>query len=67
MAYLGVGDERQARASMAGSLKVASNFSVAGWKRAMATHNPIVAKQRERILDALRRLGAPEGESAVAN
>ena len=67
VAYLGAGDEAQARASMAEYLKAAPNFSIAGWKRAMTSRNPIVAKQRERIVDALRRLGAPEGESAVAN
>jgi DNA-binding winged helix-turn-helix (wHTH) protein/tetratricopeptide (TPR) repeat protein len=67
VAYLGAGDEGQARAGMAEYLKAAPKFSIATWKRTMATRNPIVAKQRERIVDALRRLGAPEGEGTVAN
>ena len=67
VAYLGVGDEGQARATLAEVLKAAPNFSIASWKRALSTRNPIVAKQRERVVDALRRLGVPEDESVLAN
>jgi DNA-binding winged helix-turn-helix (wHTH) protein/tetratricopeptide (TPR) repeat protein len=62
-AYLGIGDEKQARASMAEVLKGRPKFSIAEWKRWVPTPNPIVARQRERILDAWRRLGVPEGEA----
>ena len=61
-AYLGIGDEEIARASMAEFLKGVPKFSVAESKRWVATRNPIVARQRERIWDAWRRLGVPEGE-----
>ena len=60
-AYLGIGEEEQARATMAECLKGAQ-LSIAAWKRWMPTPNPIVAKQRERIVDAWRRLGVPEVE-----
>ena len=66
-AYLGVGDEDQARASMAEFLKGAPNFSLAVWKRWVPNPTPVVARQRERILDAWRRLGIPEVETAVAD
>ena len=61
-AYLGIGDEEKARASMAEFLKGVPKFSVAESKRWVPTRNPIVARQRERIWDAWRRLGVPEGE-----
>ena len=60
VAYLGIGEEGQARASLAEYHKAAPNFSIAAWKRSMPTRNPILAKQRERIIDAWRRLGVPE-------
>ena len=66
-AYLGVGNEDQARASMAEFLKRTSNPSLAAWKRWVPSPTPVVVKQRERILDALRRLGIPEVEPAVAD
>ena len=66
-AYLRIGEEEQARASMAEFLKVAPKFSIAGWKKWVPTPKPTVAKQRERILDAWRRLGVPENEAIMAN
>lgn len=66
-AYFGIGKEEQARASLAEFLKVAPTFSIAAWKRWVPTPNPTVAKQRERFLDAWRRLGVPEDEAAVAS
>jgi DNA-binding winged helix-turn-helix (wHTH) protein/tetratricopeptide (TPR) repeat protein len=60
-AYLGIGDEEQARANMAEFLKMSPRFSIAESRRWVPSPHPVVAKQRERILDALRRLGAPEG------
>jgi DNA-binding winged helix-turn-helix (wHTH) protein/tetratricopeptide (TPR) repeat protein/TolB-like protein len=66
VAYLGIGEEGQARASLAEFLKTAPNISIALWKRWVPAPHPIGAKQRERILDALRRLGVPEDAPAVA-
>ena len=40
-AYLGIGEEEQARASVAEFLKVAPTFSITGWKRWVPTPNPI--------------------------
>ena len=48
-AYLGIGEEGQARASLGEFLKVAPTFSIAAWKKWVPTPNPVVAKQRERI------------------
>jgi hypothetical protein len=67
VAYLGIGEEEQARASLAEFVKVAPSFAIATWKKWVPTPNRIVAKQRERILDAWRRLGVPDDETAVAN
>jgi DNA-binding winged helix-turn-helix (wHTH) protein/tetratricopeptide (TPR) repeat protein len=68
VAYLGIGEEGQAQATMAEFLKIAPRFSIEGWKRwAPPTRNPIVGRQRERIWDAWRQLGAPEHAPAVAN
>jgi tetratricopeptide (TPR) repeat protein len=67
VAYLGAGEEEQARATMAEYLKSAPSFSIAGWKRSMTSRNPSVAKQRDRIVDAFRRLHVPDDDSAVAN
>src|SRR5262245_55450753 len=66
-AYLGIGAEAQARASLAEYLKMAPNFSIASFKKWVPAPNPTVAKQRERILDAWRRLGVSEDEPALAN
>jgi DNA-binding winged helix-turn-helix (wHTH) protein/tetratricopeptide (TPR) repeat protein len=66
-AYLGIGDEEQARASLAEFLKLSPKFSIAEWKRWIPTPTPIVARQRERIMDAWRRLGVPEGEADQAS
>jgi DNA-binding winged helix-turn-helix (wHTH) protein/TolB-like protein/Flp pilus assembly protein TadD len=59
-AYLGVGEENAARASLANFLREHPNFTIAGSKRFTPVRNPTAAKQRERILDAWRRLGVPE-------
>jgi DNA-binding winged helix-turn-helix (wHTH) protein/TolB-like protein len=59
-AYLGIGEEGAARASLAEFLREKRDFTIAGFKRARPLRNPIVARQRERILDAWRRLGVPE-------
>jgi adenylate cyclase len=67
-AYLGIGEEERARASLAEFLKVTPGFSLAGWKRSFpAAANATVVKQRERIRDAWRRLGVPEDEISAAN
>lgn len=59
-AYLGTGEELAARASLAEYLKEKPRFSIEGFKRFVPMTNPIAAKQRERIMDAWRRLGVPE-------
>src|SRR6185436_6965356 len=59
-AYLGIGDENAARASLTEYLKEKPRFSIEGFKRFAPTSNPIVAEQRERIMNAWRRLGVPE-------
>ena len=67
MAYLGIEEEAAARTSLAEFLKETPKFSIAAWKRLHPTRNPVVAKQRERIFNAWRRLGVPEDETAVGN
>ena len=59
-AYVGIGEEQAARASLAEYLQERPRFSIERLKRFVPTSNPVVAKQRERIMDALRRLGVPE-------
>lgn len=65
-AYLGIGEEEKARKSLTEYLKVVPKFSIEEWKRMVPTPNPIVAKQRERIFDAWRRLGVPEDNTPMA-
>ena len=67
VAYLGIEEEEAARTSLAEFLKETPKFSIAAWKRLHPTRNPVVAKQRERIFNAWRRLGVPEDETAVGN
>jgi DNA-binding winged helix-turn-helix (wHTH) protein/tetratricopeptide (TPR) repeat protein len=59
-AYLGTGEELAARASLAEYLKEKPRFSIDGFKQFVPMTNPIAAKQRERIMEAWRRLGVPE-------
>ena len=65
VAYAGLGDDDKARDTMAEYRKVASSFTIAGWKNNFATRNVIVAEQRERIEKVLRRL-VPEIASIEA-
>jgi DNA-binding winged helix-turn-helix (wHTH) protein/tetratricopeptide (TPR) repeat protein len=67
VAYLGLGEEEKARAAMAEFLKAAPRFTIAASSRWVPTPNATVAKQRERIRDAWRRLGAPEDEAVTAS
>jgi tetratricopeptide (TPR) repeat protein len=66
VAYLGIGEEKKARATLAVFLKVAPEVTIAKWTRWVPTTNATVAKQRQRITDALRRLGVPGDETAAA-
>lgn len=54
LAYLGVGQEAAARASLAEFVGESPRFSIAGWSRAMQTPAPVAAKQRERLVAGLR-------------
>ena len=65
VAYHGVGEEEKAKAMMVEYRSRATSFTVAGWKRSLATNNPIVAEQRKRIEKVLRRL-VPELSSRDA-
>jgi DNA-binding winged helix-turn-helix (wHTH) protein/tetratricopeptide (TPR) repeat protein/TolB-like protein len=68
VAYLGIGEEEAARASLAEYLKEMPNFSIEAWNRfAPPTRSRVVVKQRERIMDAWRRLGVPEDDTPVAS
>jgi adenylate cyclase len=66
VAYFGIGREDEARATLAEYLKERPNASIANYKRWVPSPNPIVAKQRERIMDVWRRLGLPEDDTTVA-
>jgi DNA-binding winged helix-turn-helix (wHTH) protein/tetratricopeptide (TPR) repeat protein len=59
-AYVGIGQDEAARASLAEYLREKPRFSIEGFKRFVPMPNSVVAKQRERIMDAWRRLGIPE-------
>jgi DNA-binding winged helix-turn-helix (wHTH) protein/tetratricopeptide (TPR) repeat protein len=67
-AYLEIGEEEAARATLAEYMREKPNLSIAGLKRfVVPLRNPIAAKQRERILDAWRRLGVPEHATNAAS
>jgi tetratricopeptide (TPR) repeat protein len=66
-AYLGVGEEAKARASMAEFLKTVPNFSIAGMQRLVPTPTQVATQQRVRMHDAWRRLGAPENKTVDAS
>lgn len=64
-AYLGVEDEAKARASMAEFRNHMPNVSIDGLKRVVPSPTQVAAHQRERMLDAWRRLGIPESDPAA--
>jgi TolB-like protein len=59
LAHLGHLDE--ARAEVAAGLALAPNYSIARFRKAAESDNPTFLKQRERILEGLRKAGVPEG------
>jgi TolB-like protein len=59
LAHLGRPDE--ARAEVAAGLALAPNYSIARFRNAAESDNPTFLKQRERILEGLRKAGVPEG------
>ena len=61
VAYAETGREADGRALMAEHLTRAPSLTMLTWRRDYPAHNPIVAKQRERIADILIRLGVPGG------
>jgi DNA-binding winged helix-turn-helix (wHTH) protein/tetratricopeptide (TPR) repeat protein/TolB-like protein len=67
VAYLGVGDEDNARRAMADFLVVSPKYSIAKWKYRALPAKPIVIEQRKSIEEAMRRLGVPEGKSETAH
>jgi DNA-binding winged helix-turn-helix (wHTH) protein/tetratricopeptide (TPR) repeat protein len=66
VAYLGVGEEEKARAAMVEFLSARPGFRIAASSRWVPSPTATVTKQRKRIVDALRRLGVQEDETAVA-
>ena len=64
VAYQGVGEEKTTKAMMA-EYRSKVTFTIAGWKKSLATNNPVVAEQRKRIEQILRRL-VPELSSRDA-
>ena len=64
IAYSGIGEKEKARASYAEFARERPNFSVTWWRKQMATGNPVVVAQRERIAELLRRIGVPERSPA---
>jgi tetratricopeptide (TPR) repeat protein len=66
VAYLGVGEVEKARTSISDFLKDMPRYSIEGWRKGMPPRNPVVAGQRKRIEDALRRLGVAEGRPVSA-
>jgi hypothetical protein len=63
VAYLGTGEDEKAQASLAVYAKENPALSIASWNRYMSIRDPLAMKQRERIVDALRRFGVPEPDS----
>ena len=59
LAHLGRLDE--ARAEVTAGLTLAPNYSIARFLSMAESDNPTYLKQRERILEGLRRAGVPEG------
>jgi len=65
VAYHGLGEEEKAKAIMAEYRSKVPSFTIAGWKKSLATNNPVVAEQRKRMEQILRRL-VPELSSRDA-
>jgi TolB-like protein/class 3 adenylate cyclase len=59
LAFLGRSDEAQAAARAGLALDAA--FTIARFRSAAATDNPVYLRQRERVCDGMRRAGVPEG------
>jgi TolB-like protein len=59
LASLGRADE--ARAAAQAGLALDPAFTVARFRNAAATDNPVYLRQRERVCDGMRRTGVPEG------
>ncbi|HEY7552379.1 MAG TPA: winged helix-turn-helix domain-containing protein [Hyphomicrobiaceae bacterium] len=67
VAYAGIGQEDKARAEMSTYLAKAPGFTLAAWNRDNPrSHHPVVAEQRARIAEMLRRLGVPEGDTRTS-
>lgn len=66
MAYCAVGDMEKARANLAEYSANGSGVSLNSFRRSLATSNPVVAEQRERLAGLLRKLGVAEGSNAPA-
>ena len=64
VAYHGLGEEEKAKAMMA-EYRSKVTFTIAGWKKSLATNNPVVAEKLKRIEQILRRL-VPELSSRDA-
>jgi DNA-binding winged helix-turn-helix (wHTH) protein/tetratricopeptide (TPR) repeat protein len=65
VAYHRIGEEEKAKAMMVEYRSRVTSFTIAGWKKALATNNPVVAEQRKQIEKVLRRL-VPELSSRDA-
>ncbi len=58
LAHLGLRSE--AEAEVLTGLAIAPNFTIAGFRAAAESDNPVFLAQRERVIDGLRKAGAPE-------
>ncbi len=65
IAYVGLGEMEKAHAAMAEYRERVPRFSMVLWQKVWATTNPVVAEQRKRMENALRRLGVPEETAAI--
>ena len=59
LGFLGRSDE--ARAAVQAGLVLDPAFTVARFRGAAATDNPVYLQQRERVCDGMRKVGVPEG------
>jgi DNA-binding winged helix-turn-helix (wHTH) protein/TolB-like protein/tetratricopeptide (TPR) repeat protein len=67
VANAGLGREQEGRDLLAQYAREGRYLTIAGWRKNNPHGRGVVAEQRERIEDLLRRLGVPEGEVAASS
>jgi TolB-like protein/class 3 adenylate cyclase/Tfp pilus assembly protein PilF len=56
-----LGRQSEAEAEVKAGLAIATDFTLAGFRAAAESDNPVFLKQRERVIEGMQRAGVPEG------